>query len=121
MRRCHAIRRRDCALIVGVPGLAVLGVAVAQSILTTVDVRFLGLVTLANLVGRGMRGQHIGVASFGVGPIAPEKSAESATPVAGGVVIGGRGAEPLFLLAVTAETEFCQGRDYEKDAVVRHD
>lgn len=76
-------------MLVGVPSLAVFGVAVAQSILAAVDVRLLGLVALANLVGRGVRGQRVGISSIGVGPVASEESTETTAAVAGGVVVGG--------------------------------
>lgn len=113
--RRHAICRGLGHPIVGVARLAVLGVALGERVLAAIDVRFLGLVALANLVGRGVRGQHVGVAAVGIVPVAAEESAEAAAAVARGVVVGGRRAEALFFLAVPAETKFGQGRNDKED------
>lgn len=101
-----------------VSGFAMLGVTLAEGVLTAVDVRFLGLVALADLIGRGVRGERVGIAAVGVGPVASEETAEAAAAVPGGVVVGGRGAETLFFLAVATKAEFSQSRDDEKDTTL---
>lgn len=52
----HAIRRRRGDPVVGVARLAMLGVTLGEVVLAAVDVRLLGLVALADLVGRSVCG-----------------------------------------------------------------
>lgn len=114
--RCRAVYRGNTMVIV--PSLVVLGIGVAQRIgAAIVNVRLLGGVALADLVGRGVRRQHVGIAAVVVRLVAAEEPAEAAAAVARGVVVGGRGAEALLLLAVAAETEFGQGGNDVEDAV----
>lgn len=111
----HSIRSRHAMLVI--PSLAVLGIAVADTVPTSADVCLLSLVTLANLVRRRVCGQPIGISSVDGIAVAPEEPAETAAAVARCVVIGRRGAEALFFLTVTTESKFSQGGDYEKDTI----
>lgn len=83
-----------------------------------VDMRGVGGVAVAvQLVGLCVHRQGVGIVHGLCSSAAPEDRAETTLlAVTGGVVIGGRGAEALFLLAVAAETELGQGGDDEKDA-----
>lgn len=108
--RLHARDLMGMLLVARVPGLAVLGV-VARGVgqgQRVVGVRALGAVALAQLVRRGMGGQGVGVVHLGR-LAAPEAAEEAGLGVARGVVVGGRGAEALLLLAVAAERELGDG------------
>lgn len=97
-----------------VPGLAVLVVRAPLA-----DARGLGVVAGAHLVRAGVHGQGVGVAGVARALVAAEaKEAAALGAVARGVVVCGRGPEALLLLAVAAQGELRQGRDYEEDAGV---
>lgn len=104
--------------MLGISSLAVLRIPGSRGTVA-IDVRGIGGVALAQLVGLGVQRQGVGIVDGLVGAAAREERAEEAglLAVAGGVIVGGRGAEALFLLAVAPETEFRQGGDDEEDAV----
>lgn len=104
--------------MVRIPGLAVLLVVVGVGHgKRVIDVRALGAITLAQLIRLRVGGQDVRVVHLSRLAALEEGPAEEAgLCVAGGVVVGGRWAETLLLLAVAAEPKLGQGRDDEKDA-----
>lgn len=113
---CGAHRRHSAML--WVPGIAVLGVSGGRSAAVAIDVRGVGGVALTQLVGLCVHGQGIGVVRGLVSAATLKERAKEAglLAVAGGVVVGGRGAEALLLLAMAAKSELGQGGDDEEDA-----
>lgn len=104
-----------------VPSLAILGIpSGGRTSSVTINVSSVGRVALAvKLIGLGVHGQCVRVINSLDGAAALEEGAEAARflAVAARVVVGGRRAEALFLLAVAAKTEFGKGGDDEEDAV----
>lgn len=107
--------------MLGVPSLAILGIPSSGGTSTvTIDVSSIGRVALAvKLIGLGVHRQSIGIVDSLDGAATLEEGAEAFRlfAVAACVIVGGRRAEALLLLAVAAKTEFGKGGYDEEDAV----
>lgn len=104
------IRCRTHWRVLAVPSLAMLGVTRGRRC-TTIDIRHVALAQLARV---RVHRQCIGVVD-GLDRVAAAEQRAEFVAVARRVVVGGRGAEALLLLAVAAEGELGYGRDYEED------